>query len=125
MPWMKVSVNGVGPTGVAGTQEIDPGETGVISSCIFEIANVASLSTIPRIRVIDQSASGADGPGVPPTASINAQYINLASGSVSAAGTAITAAGVYAVYCPGCAVDLISSAGDGDVHVQHVIGRAF
>lgn len=125
MPWIKVSVNGVGPTGVIGTQEIDAGEEGVISSCIFEIANVASLSTIPRIRVIGQSASGAAGPGLPPTASINAQYINLASGAIAAAGTAITAAGIYGVYCPGCAVDLISSAGAGDVHVQHVVGRVF
>lgn len=125
MPWMKVSVNGVGPTGVAGTQEIDPGEVGIVSSCIFEIANQASLSTIPRIRVIDQAAQGAAGPGVPPTASINVQYINLASGAVVAAGTAITANGIYGVYCPGCAVDLITSAGTGDVQVQHVVGRVF
>jgi hypothetical protein len=125
MPFIKVSVNGVGPTGVAGTQELFAGWDGVIASCIFEVSGVASLSAIPRIRVIDQSASGAAGPGTPPTASINAQYINLASGAIAAAGTAITAAGVYAVYCPGCAVDVITSAGSADVWVQPVVGRAF
>ena len=126
MPFIKVSVNGVGPTGVAGTQEIFAGQKDVIASCVFEIANLAlSFSTIPRIRVIDQAVSGAAGPGAPPTASINAQYINLASGATASAGTAITANGIYGVYCPGCAVDLISSAGSGDVHVQHVVGRVF
>jgi len=126
MPFIKVSVNGTGPTGVAGTQEIFAGVEGVIASFVFEVANLAaSFSTIPRVRVIGQSALGAAGPGFPPTASINAQYINLASGAVSPAGTALTANGIYAVFCPGCAVDLITSAGNADVHGQMVLGRIF
>jgi len=124
--FIKVSVNGTGPTGVTGTQEIDPGQEGVVSSCVFQVANLAaSFSTIPRVRVIGQNVMGAAGPGRPPTASINAQYIDMASGVISPAGTPIVANGVYGVYCPGCAVDLITSAGRADVSVQHVIGRIF
>lgn len=125
-PFIKLSVNGVGPTGVAGTQEIDPGSTDVVSSCVFEIANLAgSFSGIPRIRVVGQAAQGAAGPGAPPTASINVQYINLASGAVATAGTAITANGIYAVYCPGCAVEIITSAGNADCNPVHLPGRVF
>jgi hypothetical protein len=124
-PFLKVSVNGTGPTGVVGTQEIFAGIEGVVTSCVFEVANLAaSFSAIPRVRLIGQSSLGAIGTP-PPTASINAQYINLASGAVSPAGTAIVANGIYSVYCPGCAVDLITSAGNADVQVQAVIGRIF
>lgn len=123
--WTRAGVNITGVGGVKGTQEIFEGVKGVIASCIFEIANQSSLSAIPRIRVIDQSASGQAGPGVPPTVGVNCQYINLASGAVIAAGTAITANGIYGVYCPGCAVELICSAGTADVEAQNVIGRVF
>ena len=124
--FIKASVNGTGPTGVTGTQEIFAGREGVVASCVFEVANLAgSFSTIPRIRVIGQTKDGAKGPGFPPTASINAQYIDLASGAVSPAGTALVANGVYGVYCPGCAVDLITSAGNADIAVQVVVGRIF
>lgn len=120
-----LSVQGVGATGVAGTQVIDPGTTDVVSSCIFQILNVAgSFSGIPRITV--QGASSLkSGPGVPLATGINVQYVNLATGAVSAAGTAITANGIYGVYCPGCQVEIISSAGTADCYVQHVAGRVF
>ncbi len=123
--FQKISVNGVGPTGVAGTQQIFAGNLDVVSSCVFQIANLAaSFSTIPSIVVISESAAGAL--GLPPsTASINAQYINLATGAVSAAGTAITANGIYGVYCPGCAVELITSAGNADCFSQFLVGRIF
>lgn len=125
-PFMKVSVNGVGPTGVAGTQEIDPGVPGIVSHSVFQVANLAaSFSTIPRIRVIGQAVSGASGPGAPPTASINAAYMNMATNTPVAAGTAITANGIYGVNCSECAVDLITSAGNADVTVLHGVGRLF
>lgn len=123
--WQRVGLNITGVGGIKGTQEIFEGMKGVIASCVFEVANQSALSAIPRIRVIDQSASGQAGPGVPPTLGINVQYINLATGAISAAGTPITANGIYGVYCPGCAVEMISSAGVADVEVQGVIGRVF
>ena len=126
MAFQKISVNGTGTTGVTGTQEIDPGVLGIVSSCIFEVANLAaSFSTIPRIRAIGQSAQGAAGPGAPPTASINAAYIHLATNAVVAAGTAIVANGIYGLNCTNCAVDLITSAGNADVDVTHAVGRLF
>ena len=126
MAFLKVSVNGTGVTGVTGTQEIDAGGVGVISSCVVGGADLAgSFSTIPRIRVVNQNSMGAAGPGTPPTASVNATYINLATNAVVAAGTAIVANGVYGLNCTNCAVDLITSAGTADVEVTHAVGRVF
>ena len=112
--------------GGAGVQTIDPGDSsGVVYSTVFQILNVAgSYSGIPRITTLMASAAKA-GPGVPLATGTNAQYINVATGAVSSAGTAITANGIYGVYAPGCQVEIISSAGTADCYVQHVYGRLF
>jgi hypothetical protein len=125
--YIKAGVASTGVTGIAGTQLIDPGTDDLVSSCVFQVANLAgSFSTIPRITLRAAVAlAGAAGAGAPLVTGTNAQYINLASGAVSAAGTAITANGIYAVYCPACQVELISSAGTADVFVNHVAGRVF
>lgn len=84
----------------------------VVGSVVFEVTAASSLSTIVSVQV--------EGSGSTPT---NCQYINMATGAVSAAGTAITANGVYGVYSPGCAVTLTTSAGTATVFVQRLFGR--
>lgn len=120
-----ISVSAVGASGVAGTQTIDPGDTsGVVYSTVFQLANQSSLSAIPRITMI-QAAAAKAGPGLPLVTGTNVQYLNLATGAVLSAGTAITTNGIFAVYAPGCQVELITSAGTADCYVQHVLGRVF
>ena len=119
------SVNGEGQSGVIGTQTIDPGSTDVVSSCIFQIANlVNSFSCIPRVTVIGAvvTPTGASGKLV---TGQNVQYINFLTGAVQAAGTALAANGIYGVYCPGCQVELITSAGSADCWAIHLPGRCF
>jgi hypothetical protein len=42
-----------------------------------------------------------------------------------ATGTQLLAAGIYAVYAPGCKVYAVTSAGTATCEVQRVYGRAF
>ncbi len=69
----------------------------IVGSVVFEISSAAGgFSSIPSINVPPSSSTGTA------TTPTNCQYINLSTGAISAAGTAITANGVYAVYAPGC-----------------------
>jgi hypothetical protein len=102
----------------AAVKIIDPGTDDLVSSCVFQIANLTgSFSGIPRIAVKDVSPPGTTG--------INCQYINVATGVVSTAGTAITANGEYGVFCPGSRVEIIMTAGTANCTVQHLAGRIF
>ncbi len=93
---------------------IEHGGEDTVCSVVFEVSSAVSLSTIPRIGI---SPSG--------TTMQNVQYVNFATGAVLAAGTAITANGVYGVYSAGCRVDLISTTGSADVSAYMIYGRVF
>jgi len=86
----------------------------VVTSVVFQVSSASSLSTIPRAAV--------DGSGQTPA---NVAYYNVLTGATVSAGTAITANGVYAVYAPGCVVDVNTSAGSATVDIQRLIGKAF
>lgn len=85
---------------------------GVIGSTVFQVSSAAGgFSCVPQI-VTDLTLTAA-----------NVQYVNLATGAVSAAGTALTANGIYAVFNPGCAVVLNVTAGTASASVNRVYGR--
>lgn len=90
------------------------GEDAVVS-VVFQIWDAAGgFSTKPQIVVEDSGQSGTD-----------VQYYNVATGANLAAGVAITANGIYAVYAPGCVVQLVTSAGTATTEAQRVYGRVF
>ena len=89
------------------------GDEAVVSTA-FHITSASSLSCVPQIAVDSSNATLT-----------NCQYVNLATGAVSAAGTALTANGVYAIYHPGCYCALNVTAGTATCFVQRVYGRAF
>jgi hypothetical protein len=90
------------------------GEDGV-TSVIFQITSPAGgFSMIPAVAVEESGAAAS-----------NIIYMNLLTQGVVAAGTPITAAGIYAVYAPGCKVYAVTSAGTATCEVQRVYGRAF
>lgn len=109
---------------VAGTQVIDPGSDDLVSSCVFQIANANAFSAIPRLTVRNAMANGIRGQ-LPLVTGQNVTYQNLLTGAVLAAGTALTANGIYTVFCPGCQVEMIISAGSADCVPTHVAGRVF
>ncbi len=99
--------NGVQPLGGSGGE--------VIGTVVFQITAAAGgFSTIPR-AVIDSIGTAATGQ--------NIVYTNVLTGAVVAAGTAITSNGIYAVFSPGCFVELITSAGTATVDWNVVLGR--
>lgn len=92
-----------------------PSGEDAISSCVFQIWSPAGgFSTIPRIVIEDAGQTP-----------VNVQYYNVATGATITGGTAITAAGIYAVYAPGCQVSLVTSAGTATCEAQRVYGRVF
>ena len=100
------------PLAVA-TQEIGSGGDEVVTSVVFQISGASSLQTTPRISL--------DGSSATPT---NCQYINVATGAVSAAGTLITADGVYGVYAPASRVQLNTTVGSATLcQAKVVYGR--
>lgn len=93
------------PLGSTGTDE-----TGVI---VFQIVGASSLACDVRARV--------QGSGETP---INVAYYNVASNinTVVAAGTDITADGIYLVRAPGCEVGIVASAGTATAVVNRLRG---
>jgi len=89
------------------------GEDAVVS-VVFQVYSAAALSTVPAVAVEES--------GQTPT---NIQYVNLLTGNPVAAGTPITANGIYGVYAPGCVVSLVTGAGSAVVEAQRVYGRVF
>jgi hypothetical protein len=89
------------------------GEDAVVS-VVFQVSAASSLSTIPAVAVEES--------GIAPS---NIQYVNILTGNPVAAGTPITANGIYGVYAPGCVVSLVTSAGSATVEAQRVYGRVF
>ena len=83
-----------------------------VTSCVFQIWNVAGgFSTIPNLLVEGSGQAG-----------VNVHYVNMATGDVQDAGTAITAAGIFAVFAPGCQVQLTTSAGTATCEALRVVG---
>lgn len=106
-----------------GTQLISSRGSGAVSasgedalaSVVFQVWNAAGgFSSIPGVSVENSGQS--------PT---NVQYFNVLTGATIAAGTPITAAGIYAVYAPSCRVSLVTSAGTANCEAQRVYGRVF
>lgn len=100
---------------ISGTSAIQlaSGEDAIVNSIVFSVSAAAGgLSMIPQIALGDSG-----------DAAVNVQYINLATGAISAAGTPITANGLYGVFAPGCDVTLLPSAGTGTVKWRVVAGR--
>lgn len=92
-----------------------PSGEDAITSVVFEVFNLAGgFSGLPRIDIEEAAQTP-----------INCQYVNVATGNPVAAGTPITAAGIYAVYAPGCKVYMTTSAGTATCEVQRVYGRVF
>ncbi len=90
------------------------GEDAVVS-VVFQVWGAAGgFSTVPQIAVEESGQSGVD-----------VQYYNVATGANLSAGVAITANGIFAVYAPGCLVQLVTSAGTATAEAQRVYGRVF
>lgn len=107
----------------AGTQTIAertlgtvmPSGEDAVCSVVFQIWSAAGgFSTIPRIAVEGSNQT-----------SVNVAYYNVTTGAYINAGTAITANGIYAVYAPGCLVQLVTSAGTATCEANRVYGRVF
>lgn len=85
-----------------------------IFTAIIQITNAAGgFSCIPRVAAEESGATPA-----------SVLYYNVLTNAPIAAGTAITADGIYAVYAPGCRISLVTSAGTATAFVQRVVGRA-
>ena len=92
-----------------------PSGEDAITSVVFDIQSPAGgFSMIPRVAVEES-----------PATPVNVQYYNLTTGASITGGTAITAAGIYAVYAPGCKVYAVTSAGTATCEAQRVYGRVF
>lgn len=88
------------------------GSEDVIASIVFEVSAADSLSMLPKASL--------NGSGTTPA---NIAYVNLLTGAAVAAGTAITANGIYGVFAPNCYVTLTASAGSCTVDWDVVLGR--
>lgn len=100
---------------ITGTSELVLADTAddVVTSVVFEVSSASSLSMVVKAKVESTNTSQS------------CQFINLATGAVSSAGTAITANGIYSVYVPGCLVTLTPSAGSATVNWRTIAGRTF
>lgn len=103
----RISITGTSafPVGTAGGE--------IIGSIVFEVSSASSLSMLPKASL--------GGSGTTPA---NICYYNVLSGSPVAAGTAITADGIYAVFAPNCYVTLTASSGSCTVDWVPVAGKA-
>lgn len=100
-------------TGTAGTYELGGGTDEVVGSVVFQVTGASALSAVVKAGVAGSTQTRQ-----------NIQYVNLATGAVQAAGTAVTADGLYAVFCPGCRVDFVVSAGTATaVECVSVLGK--
>ena len=92
---------------------IGAGSDEIIGSIVFEVsASTAAFSVLPK------AALGGSG-----TTAANIAYKNLLTGASVAAGTAITADGVYGVFCPAMVVGLTASSGTATVDWAVVAGK--
>jgi len=102
-----------GPT--VGVQPLGGPGNSVVGSVVIQVsASAGGFSSIPRIAL--------DGLAVAITGQ-NAAYTNVLTNAAVAAGTPITADGIYAVFAPGSVAELITSAGTATVDVNVVYGR--
>jgi len=101
---------------ITGTSEIFIGALGneVVSSVVFQVTAASSLSMVVK-ATLDDTAN----------ATANIQYINLLTGAVQSAGTAITANGIYGVFAPAMLVGVTPSAGSCTLDVSRIAGRVF
>lgn len=101
---------------VTGTSELTLADTAddVVTSVVFQVTAASSLSMVLKATL-----------GGTANASANVVYINLLTGAVTAAGTAITANGIYSIYAPGCVASLLPSAGSCTVNWMTIAGRTF
>ena len=99
---------------ISGSTAIPVGSCGdeVIASIVFEVSSASSLSMLPKA-----SLNGSN------TTPANICYTNILSGATVAAGTAITADGIYAVFAPNCYLVLTPSSGTATVDWSVVAGK--
>lgn len=102
----RISITGTSPFPVA------TGSDEVIASIVFEVSSASSLSMLPKA-----SLNGSN------TTPANICYTNILTGATVAAGTAITADGIYAVFAPNCYVTLTASSGTATVDWSLVAGK--
>lgn len=82
--------------GTTGTVNIGSAGDDVVESVVFQITQASgTFSVTPQAAVQNSGNTPA-----------NVQYVNILTGAVAAAGTAITAVGIYGVFAPGLAVSL-------------------
>ena len=84
--------------GASGATALTDGHEYSVSTVVLQVSGIAadSGSMTPQLRI------AMTGSLATPPAWVNCAYINLASGAVVAAGTAITADGIYEVSTNGC-----------------------
>lgn len=101
---------------VSGTSTINlhGGNDEIVTSVVFEVSSASSLSMLVQMKLKGNATTPA-----------NVQYVNLLTGAVAAAGTALTADGVYGVFCPGCQVSVKPSSGTATVNVMTLAGKVF
>lgn len=99
---------------VSGTSAIPVGSGGdqIVASIVFEVSSQSSLSMKTQLNV--------GGSGTTPADCVS---YNVLTGAPIAAGTAIAANGVYAVFCPGSQLSLTPSAGTATVDWAVVYGK--
>lgn len=108
---MSQSTNRISISGVTETPILS-GDNGIVCSVIFQVTAASSLSMVTNILLAGSGNS-----------SVNCQCVNIATGAVTPAGTAITANGVYGVFAPGCGVTVTPSAGTCTIDACVVAGR--
>ena len=82
--------------GTTGTVNIGTAGDDVVESVVFQLTQSSGSFSVTPQAVLQNSGNTP----------ANVQYVNVLTGAVSSAGTAITAAGIYAVFAPGLAVSL-------------------
>jgi hypothetical protein len=68
----------------------------MVTSVVFQVTGTFSVSLTPKARVVGNAQAAA----------INLEYVNLATGTPVAAGTAITTTGLFAVKAGGLTISL-------------------
>ena len=82
--------------GTTGAVPIGGGGDNVVTSVVFQLTQASGSFSVTPQAFVEQTANTAQ----------NVQYVNLATGAVASAGTAITTAGIYGVFAPGLSVQL-------------------
>jgi hypothetical protein len=87
-------------------------DEGLVSSWVLQVSGTFSGSLVLRKEVRQSTVPAASAP--------TTTYENFASGNPVAAGTAITAAGLFKVLCDGCSLILDYTATSGVMVVECV-----